>query len=357
MNTFPEITGSARESGRQIGRLFGAQIAALTRDIVIQPERLKKFRRMLEKTAAWWLEEAEGIAETAGIVPDKLLAANCLPQKPNKYYLGGCTSFLVMPDRSQTGIPLLLKIRDEAPLPQVVGTKHIDGTFRYIFGTNLNNLGIAHFLNERGLAGANNTGSPIISGINDLGFNDCHIMRLVAEKAADCREALEVIREIVAAGFCSNAGFERGMIFLFADKTGQGLLVENTSATVVFKFVRRGAFIYTNHFLLPEGRRLINRRRNREVPMKSSRIRYRRSRQLLRATGPAINPEDLGRFSQDTENQPYSLCNGSDIFPWRTISAFIHELDALKPRCRVCNGLPTETPYLPLACADKGRRC
>ena len=41
-------------------------------------------------------------------------------------------------------------MRDEKPFHQFAGIKKIEGTYKYIFGTNAGNLGIAHFLNEKG---------------------------------------------------------------------------------------------------------------------------------------------------------------------------------------------------------------
>ncbi len=338
-----ELEGTAEEVGGKLGKVLGK---FLTRkdNISIQRERLKKFTAIIEEIAPWWLEEASAIARVSGVKLEKLLMRNCLPLKPNKYYPGNCTSFLIMTDRSKKNCPFLLKIRDEKPSHQIAGIKEIRGTYRYIFGTNVGNLGIAHFLNEKGLAGANNTGSPISSGANDLGLNDCHVLRLVAEKAKDCQETLKIIQEIVEKGYCGSGGFQRGMIFLFADIGGEGLLIENSSQNITYRFVSKGVHLRTNHFLLPEIKSIANRGRNSEISMKSSRIRYKRGKQLLKET-KKLEAKDLFRFSRDTANAPFSLCNGSNSFPWRTLSAFVHELNPANLCSWVCNGLPLDKPY------------
>ena len=343
-----KLTGTGREIGRKLGMRFKKNLKE-TPNVPVQKDRLRKFTAIIEETAPWWLEEVSGMAESADVKPEEILMRNCLPAKPGKYYLGGCTSFLIMGNRSKNGYPLLLKIRDEKPLFQIAGIKGISGTHRYIFGTNIDNLGIAHFLNEKGLAGANNTGSPVISGISDLGFNDCHIMRLVAEKAKNCEQALELIEKWIAKGYVGNGGYKRGMIFLFADPR-KGLVIENTAEKIDYRFVNKGIFIYTNHFLLGEMKSVIDGKRATEVPSVSSRIRRRRGKELIgKMKNAKVGIGDLKRISRDTGNFPYSICNSSDTFPWRTVSAFIHSVDLHKRRSFVSNRAPVDTEYISLS--------
>lgn len=355
-----KLVGKAEKIGEKTGRILNEIVKNRFNKCQIDYNRIRKFTKIIEDIAPWWLEEVEGFSKKTGVKKDEILMANCLPLQPNKYYLGGCTSFLVLHDRSKTDYPLLLKIRDEKPLHQIAGIKKIEGTYKYIFGTNIGNIGIAHFLNEKGLAGANNTGSPVISGINDIGLNDCHIIRLVAEKAENCEQALDIIEELIAKRYAGNAGYKKGMIFLFAD-TKKGLIVENTAEKFSYKFVEKGIFVYTNHFLLEEMKGEIDKKRGLEIPSKSSQIRWDRGKELVEEMGnEKIGIEDLKRFSKDTMNFPYSLCNNSNTFPWRTLSAFIHNVNHA-PACipppqegglRSCsfisNGVPLVTEYVSL---------
>jgi len=347
-----KLVGSGYEIGKKMGKILKKFIKT-DLNISIQKDRIEKFAQIVNEIAPWWLEEVEGFAETSGIKKEEIIMGNCLPLKPNKYYLGDCSSFLILPDRSENASILLMKIRDEKPLHQIAGIKKINGTYKYIFGTNIGNIGIAHFLNEKGLAGANNTGSPIISGIKDSGLNDCHIMRFVAEKAKDCEETLEVIKGLIRKGYVSNTGYKKGMIFLFAD-TEKGLIVENTAEKIEYRFVKEGIFIYTNHFLLKEMKEEIDKKREEnEIPSKSSRIRFKRAQELIEEMQDRkIGIEDLKRISRDTKNAPYSLCNSSDTFPWRTLSVFIHSINSKKQLSFISNGAPIHTEYVGLSVSE-----
>ena len=338
------MIGKGREVGFTIGKIIRDFLPDLPEDI--DRERVNTFKNMVEDVAPHWLEEIDGFSEATGIKEESILNFNCEKRKPPENISKECTSFLIMPDRSKENTPLLLKIRDERPLHQIAGIKKIEGTYKYIFGTNAGNIGIAHFLNEYGLAGANNTGSPVISGIKDIGFNDCHIMRIVAEKARDCREALDIIKSLINKGYVSNAGYKRGMIFLFVDNN-EGLRVELTSEKLSYEFVNKGIFLYTNHFLLDEMQDIIDKEMAQKVG-KSSRIRFSRGKQLIENAGEKIGIEDLMRFSKDTENLPYSLCNPSDKFPWRTLSAFIHKICGEESCSFISNGAPVYTDYFKL---------
>lgn len=351
-----KLIGKAKEVGKKLGEVIKNIDFHFLKDISIQKERIKEFTKIISNIAPWWMEEVDGFAEKVDIAKEKILMFNCLPHKPGKYYLGSCSSFLVMSDRSKTNSPILLKIRDERPFHQIAGIKKIEGTYKYIFGTNVGNIGIAHFLNEKGLAGANNTGSPVISGIKDFGLNDCLIMRLIAEKAENCENALEIMKMLIGKGYVGSAGYRKGMIFLFVDPK-RGLIIENTSEKLCYKFVEKGVFVYTNHFLFEEMKDEIDRKRTSEIPSKSSNIRWLRGKELIEEMGNRkIGIEDLKRFSRDTKNFPYSLCNSSNTFPWRTLSAFIHRIGNISEGAHysfISNGVPISTEYICLSITEE----
>lgn len=338
------LDGSPGERGALLGKVLGNNLAE-ERKLSPDPARVRDFEGLLARHAPEWIEEAHAFAGEADIPAENLLFANCRPQVPNQYYLGGCTSFLVMGARSATTHPLLMKIRDEAPLPQYFARRALPLGGESLYGTNAANLGWAHFVNSHGLAGGNNTGSPITVSPAEPAFNDCHMMRLVAEKARDCREALEVLRELLADGVCGTAGYKKGMIFLFSDISPLGLVVELCPARMTHRFVTDGALVYSNHFLLEESAAFTDLDRYGEIPLQSSQTRRQRGRALIGDTGK-VSVEDLKSISRDRENGTFAICNDSSEFPWRTISSFIHELDPAGPQVHVCNGSPSQTGYV-----------
>ncbi|MFA5646541.1 MAG: C45 family autoproteolytic acyltransferase/hydrolase [Candidatus Ratteibacteria bacterium] len=339
-----KVQGSSESAGEYTGFLVKDYLEQI-RNIKVDRSRVQAFTEILRSVAPAWLEEAVAYSRSAEISLETLLMANCKDGlAPAQISGGGCTSFIISSSRSSQNIPLLMKIRDERPLYQIAGTKEIPGTYRYVFGTNAGNLGIAHFLNESGLAGANNTGSFLSSGIRGLGLNDCHVLRFVAERASTCREALEIIKTLIKEGYCGNTGFRRGMIFLFADIQGKGLIIENSAEHYSYRFIKSGVILRTNHFLLPTMQRVVGENPN-PVSSKSSKIRYNRAKEVIRGK-KRISSDDLFHISRDTKNLPFALCNGTDTFPWKTLSCFVHELHPKEPCTWVCNGLPLTTEYV-----------
>jgi hypothetical protein len=93
------------------------------------------------------------LAGGAGVVDG--LDFNCRKPRPLKPAPpGNCSAVLAVGRRSRTGQPLLLKIRDEAPYLQIMFRRAIQGRHTVLGGANVGNLGLAHFLNSAGLAGA-----------------------------------------------------------------------------------------------------------------------------------------------------------------------------------------------------------
>jgi len=338
-----ELSGGPEARGAMLGRFLGDSLQA-ERALEADAGRAGLFAGLLERHAPEWLAEACGFAREADIPLEKLLFANCRPQIPNQFYLGGCTSFLVTGGSSADGHPLLMKIRDEAPNPQYYARSSNNGS-QCLFGTNSGNLGWAHFFNSHGLAGGSNTGSPITTLPADPAFSDCHVLRFVAERARDCREALEVLGDVLARGICGTAGYKKGVVFLFADTSGRGLVVELCPERMVHRFVGAGSWVYANHFLLEESRGFTDFSRYAEIPLQSSHARHKRGVELIAQAGGPVSVDCLKSISRDKENGQFAICNDSAAFPWRTLSSFIHHLHPGSPAVHVCNGSPSQTEY------------
>lgn len=346
------FTGSPAEVGQAMARRIGALWQSFHEEWRrekaqarrIDHARVAAFRGILAQAAPWWLEEA---GEFAGRNLAAYLDFNCREPRPHKISPpGNCSTILVLGRRSRNAQPLLLKIRDELPFPQVMFRRAIQGRHAVLSGLNIGNLGLAHFLNDAGLAGANNTGGHFRDKETRVGLNDCQILRLVAETAANCNDALQVIQRLLAQKMVGDAGYARGMIFLFADSRGQGLLVECSRQRLAYRFRKEGLILRTNHFLLKE---LVSETDQAIVgDTVSSMARYRRLVALTRER-KAISAKDLQTIARDDQGE-FPLCNTSSKFPWRTISAWIHYLKIGKPRqCMslVCNVAPSLGKFRP----------
>ena len=358
------LIGSPEEVGKKYGNIICSAIKislrffkkqAKRRGIMWEQllDRANQFQTVLEKVAPSWLEETKSIAQACGTNVKDLLAINSLPPHFwDKDFSSNCTSFMAIGKASKSGESLLHKNRDERNFHQNVYVKKVADSYRYIAGGDIGNIGIAHFLNEKGLAGANNTGSKLKTRINNIGLSDCHIMRLFAEKASSCQDALRIIEEIIKRGFCGTAGKERGMIFLLVDK-GEGLIIENTCTDFSYQWITDGVAVRSNHFLLPKMCRY-----TKEGPDKNSLTRYKCASKLVCSNYSKITPENLQDISRNHTAGSDSICNDNKTHFWMTLSAFTNVIrkrytDILSLSW-ICNGHPHNCFYFPFHVGTKG---
>ncbi|MHC4945119.1 MAG: C45 family autoproteolytic acyltransferase/hydrolase [Planctomycetota bacterium] len=289
-----------------------------------------------------WIEEYRGVSKAAGVDFETLLEVNCaapLTSQPS------CTSVLALGSRTARGFPLLLKIRDERPQHQAMGYRRIEGTHGMLFGVDACNLGVGQGCNEHGLAVANNSGGLVPESPEPMGFNDCQMTRLLLERAGSTDEALEVLRDLLERGKVGLVDGVRGMIFLIADPKGKGLIIEATRDKFEFQEMDDGLAVWSNHWLLPGSERFTKPLDPEHPLCKSSVLRLERGLELLEDKDK-ISALDLESVSRDEANAPYSICNGSEVFPWRTVSSFVYELDPeLSLPVRAAPGLPTHVHY------------
>ena len=336
------LTGSARDIGRQVGalsreplrrRLLG-QLGgedSWTDVLNHNADRWCAYQDLLLRFAPHWLDEAEGMAEGAGVPIDALLLLNSASAELKPPSSGDCTAFMALGSATEDGSNLFHKNRDNRADTQLYLARHVDGHYRTFGGVEVGGLGLAHAVNEHGLAGANNTGSPLASPSGDLGFDDRQILRMVAERATLCEDALRLCEELVSAGVARGDAGRYGMIFLFADPA-RGLVVEMTDRDVWHEFHDDGLVCRSNHFLL-EGAM------SAAAPLDAAATteqRYARAEELLRPCVGHLRPGDLLAAGRDTAGYPASLCNPA------TVSIVTHELAQDSPRRRswVCNGYP-----------------
>ncbi len=363
MGRIVRIEGEPREAGRCYGELAGG----ILRDRIAEmwqvsqasqwgpatlDERGERFRRYVERIAPEWLDEAEGMAAGAGINVSDIFAINALPRGFWDATKGGCTSALVVGSASATGATLLHKNRDLVNAPQDFHVRRTPDGRQLFVSRDAGTLGFGHFHSDRALAGANNTGSWIKpEELRECGLACTHLLRLVAERAADCDEALAVLEDAVAKEVAGASGGCRGMIFLFADP-GKGLVVEMTSRHMAHREVRDQALVRTNHFLLDEMQQYVS-----EAPQQNTLRRCARAHELLDPL-PNVNLADLIRLSRDHNDGPDSICSDNTEHYFMTISACTHVVraDTNDPlaHSRVQMGNPRNTIAIPVPRAIDG---
>jgi len=202
--------------------------------------------------------------------------------------------------------------------------------------------------NEAGLVGANHTGGPLKHRNGEVGLNDCLVLRLIAERCATCEEAIRLLERLARSQALGNGGYARGMIFLLADAGGRGVIAECSRSEVASQEITDGVHWRTNHFLLPQMSASGDPTRDAEASVQSSLERYERLATLSRRF-PTLSPEALMEISRDTAGR-YPLCQSASIFPWRTVSSWIHRvsLDPQQPsQSWCCDTAPLHGEYLP----------
>jgi hypothetical protein len=344
------LTGKPEEVGGILGEILGSFVRSRVDGFRREGqskgrksrEELAACLKLLEDETPHWIEESRALAQNAGVDFMDLLEVNFaapLTTQPS------CTSVIVLGDRSERGHPLLLKIRDERPQHQAMGYRRLDGTAGMLFGMDACNMGVGQGCNEFGLAVANNSGGLVPESAFPPGLNDCHVTRILLERARNVDEALDVFAALLESGKVGLVDGVRGMIFLLADRLGKGLVIETTRDKYEILKMKTGVAVWSNHWLL-KGSERFTRPIDPDHPLaRSSLARLERGRELLDGK-EKISTRDLEAFSRDEANPPYSICNGSDTFPWRTVSAFSYELDpALRIPVRVAPGLPSRVAF------------
>jgi len=333
------IEGSPAEAGRAYGALLAPvlreRVGAMRRASrgsrwgeAQLHERGERFRAFVRRIAPEWLDEAEAMAEAAGLAAADIFALNALPRGFWERETGGCTSCVVAGSQAANGATLLHKNRDLVNSPQ--------------------DFHVRRTPEGRQLFVSRDTGT--------LGFT--HLLRLVAERAADCDQALGVLEDAVASEVAGASGGCRGMIFLFAEPS-RGVVVEMTSRRLAHREIRDDTLVRTNHFLLGQMQPFAS-----EPPQRNTLRRYQRAHELLDPL-PNKNVADLVRLSRDHNDGPDSICSDDAQHLFMTVSACTHvvradTLDPLahtrvqmgNPRNTIAVPVPRAIEGLPLECAD-----
>jgi hypothetical protein len=306
--------------------------------------RVNDFTKVLKKTAPDWLEEVAGLAAGAKVKAEDILYLNCLPV--GFYQPGGnnCTSFIRIGKKENW----LFKIRDERNHIQQFGIRQNGKLLRLQYGVDIGNLGVAHSFNSAAVAGANDTGSRTKLVGESVSLNDCHVLRWLSERACNVGEVPGLFEKLLATGFVGGAGKERGMILLFADPE-RGLVLESAGENFATRFIEKGTYVVSNHFLLPEAKKWQS-----AAPDINTTKRKTRMEELLKKAGASLSPLDVFAISRDRKHAPHSLCNDDLKHFWMTISTQLAIINRASPEESVnfvCCGNTRQSVFLPVPLA------
>jgi hypothetical protein len=125
--------------------------------------------------------------------------------------LGGeCTAFFALGEATVAGETLLHKNREERDEIQCAYNKHIEGSYRFVGGGDVGNLGTAHLHTENFWAGANNTGSDVLpQEYEDNVLSDAHALRFFAETCRDLDDIVLAVEHLIDNRWLGGGGFEK----------------------------------------------------------------------------------------------------------------------------------------------------
>lgn len=261
-----ELSGSPEEVGTLWGQANRSSIhgdleslfLAPARERGLTPEvllaRSRRFVEIAEQIAPHWIEEALGIAHTAGVDGELYLAfiagvyrglflheeEGAPDPAANE---DECTSYTIAPAETAGNAILFHKTRDNVARAQsaFVVRSASPGVQAFLAVSDASVLAAMMMVNERGLAG-----SADMMGLQEVrprfrGMMNTFLLRHIAERASCCAEALEIIREFVGRGWYAG-GAKTGTHWLFVDREGTALEVSNNAIEVQSRLHPEGVY-------------------------------------------------------------------------------------------------------------------
>ena len=205
--------------------------------------RARRYDEVVGELAPHWHEESEAIARAAGVERD-LYHAFLAGKYRGLLFAGDCSSYAAVGSATADGWPLFHKNRDNTLRPQAFYRKatRLAGAapLPFLAVGDTSDTGVMMMVNAAGLAGsADQAGTdpdPYHEGVmNPYG------LRLIAECAHDCGEALEIVRMMNDRGLY--AGADIATNWTFADRHGRALVVYNSHRKVEVAAETRDGFV------------------------------------------------------------------------------------------------------------------
>lgn len=344
---------------RDIGRQHGEQVAPLVKDNLrfymnlwqhmggVSREKIltdvEPFIPFIERYDPDLVEEMHGVAEGAGLEFREIAALNarteltfsCLPNALKESSAGGCTSFGLMPDVTESGHVIIGQNWDwraealhTSVVLQIEQKNKPDIVMHAEAGTighrGLNSAGLGVCINYiRSEADVFRPGVPFL--IKLRGILNCDRMSA----------ALQMLM--------ANVG-PNSMNMVLGHQGGEIIDVENLPNDLLFLYPLDGILTHANHFESP----MLRIRDTGKSTLADTIFRSRRLRRLLEARRGRLNVETIREALCDHFSYPDSICRHPDethdkMDQWQTLSSII--LDLTELTLRYTEGPACTGPY------------
>lgn len=209
-------------------------------------ERAQVFVEIARQVAPHWIEEARAIATAAGL--DAELYLSFLANSPRGIGFHECTSYAVPKEFTLDKAIFFHKNRDNVDCEQAayVLASSLAGVNKFIAVSNASAVNCSMMVNDKGLAGSadypahlTRKGDPHAllpepAQPQFRGMMNDFLLRHIAERAADCSQALNIIQDFSKHGYYAG-GTVNGTHWLFVDRTGTVMEVSSNARHVVHK--------------------------------------------------------------------------------------------------------------------------
>jgi len=209
-------------------------------------ERAQPFVEIVKRVAPHWIEEARAIARAAGVDADLYLSY--LANWPRGIGFHECTSYAVAREFTLDKAIFFHKNRDNVDCEQAayVLATSVAGVNKFIAVSNASSINCSMMVNDKGLAGSGDYPAHLTRKGDPLallpepaeprfrGMMNDFLLRHIAERAADCSQALNIIQDFSKHGYYAG-GTVNGTHWLFVDRTGTVMEVSSNARHVVSK--------------------------------------------------------------------------------------------------------------------------
>jgi isopenicillin-N N-acyltransferase like protein len=344
---------------REIGRQHGEQVSNLIKDNLrfymnlwqhmggVSREKIltdvEAFIPFIERFDADLTEEMRGVAEGSGLEFREIAALNarteltfsCLPNTLKESSTGGCTSFGLLPEVTESGHVIIGQNWDWRA--EAINTSVI----LQIEQTDKPNI-VMHA--EAGTIGHR--------GLNDAGLGVCinyirseaDVFRPGVPFLIKLRGILNSSRMSLALRMLMTYPGPNSMNMVLGHQGGEIVDVENLPNDLLFVYPVDGILTHANHFESP----MLPVRDTGKGTLADTIFRSRRLRRLLEARRGKLNVESIREALSDHFSYPDSICRHPDetcakMDQWQTLTSIILDLNEMT--LRYTDGPACTGPY------------
>lgn len=216
------------------------------------PDRARQITTVLNVLGQEWLIEARATAAAAQVPAASFMAITYPPEKVQPCLLpkraNDSTAAAVC--TQDPGARTLFLENCDGPdiVHHVISRASSPGTLAYIALSEAADIGIKAFVNEAGLSGTFHMGPPVDDYTN-TSMQPTLVLRQVCERATSCMQAVEEFQQIQKRMGPATPD-KRGVIYIFADGSGEMTLVEASATRFQHRRTSEGFIIAANKFQL-----------------------------------------------------------------------------------------------------------